>query len=134
MNLELQGALIGIIGVLVGALLAHRLTIGRDRDTRRRDFNSFLSRWRSEIDARWSNGAFEVDDGGVKAFEVGLHQFFAEAKRVQGDFSSRNDFDGLVVKLGSLKVGQLQGQKKAREIIFEALDALIRFTETETGP
>lgn len=125
-------SLAGIIGGLIGARANDNLTRRREqdagRDNRKLNFLAFLARWRSEINTpQHSNGAFEVDDGGVQAFQAGLHQFHAEQERVRDDYPAREKFAQLVSRIGCLKVGGMEGQKRTRKIIFEAMDALIAF-------
>lgn len=125
-------SLAGIIGGLIGARANDKLTRRREqdagRDSRKLNFRAFLARWRSEINTpQHSNRAFEVDDGGIQTFQAGLHQFHAEQERVRDDYPDREKFAQLVGRISSLKVRGMEGQKKAREIIFEAMDALIDF-------
>ena len=126
---KLLGAALG--GGIIAACLNHYFTRRRERDrdadSRKRDFRAFLSRWRSELERIPEHQVPEI----VEHHSAMVHKFHEAQARVRGDFQPVTEFDRLSARLGGLRYNEItSGEKKTRDIIAEALDEFIRFTNT----
>lgn len=125
MNCPFSIAAIGLVGVLVGALIGHWLTLARDRAIRRRTFSGFLLKWRLEI------SSFQKDHhlGSSTLFHVfksKVPDFIIQVELVRDVFRDRQGFELLTKRLAELKDGDC-GDKQPREIILFAIDELVKF-------
>jgi len=134
----------GIVGGLAVALAQHFLTKDREKnrdrqaaeraaseakEKRRLEFLGFLKKWRTEIFSPSDEkigGWRDLSFASVSAFQNKLSSFNSESVLVQNDFPDRQRFDSLTERIAGLK-SEDWNKKQPREVICEAIDALIKF-------
>ena len=114
----------------VGWLAGHWLTGVRDKSSRKRAFIGFLEKWKAEITApsRGPTSIGVVTHPSIKAYDARVCEFRERVEIVRDAFNSANKFQALAARLANLKTDDWQGNKQPREVILEALDALLEFT------
>lgn len=128
MSCSLTSPIVGLVGVIIGILIGHRLTLSRDRAARKRAFLGFLRQWHAEI----SLPRLGPDKLGLginpahEAYYSRLPSFLAEVERVRDAFSNRQRFEFLTSRLGNLKAEDWQNEQPS-EVILHAVDELVRF-------
>jgi hypothetical protein len=138
MNQETFDALKLIIAVfgggVVAAVIAHCLAIRRDerrdREQRKREFRGYLAELRSRVE-RIPHTPDKVPElfGNYTSL---IHAFHRERAKVTGDFLPVTDFIRLSEHLGRLRyeaITQDPNKRNPRDVIAEAIDALIKFTD-----
>src|ERR1035441_7563767 len=133
-----------VIGVVVGGLLAHILSVQRenvareaertrDRDHRKREFRGYLAELRSRVerisdDSKDPRAIPEL----FSSYTSLIHQFHRERAKVTGDFLPVEEFKRLAEALGRLRweaITQDPQKRRPRDVVAEAIDVLIRFTD-----
>jgi len=119
----------GIFAGFTGAFFIHFFTrrreLERESEARRREFRVFLYKWRSQlqrIDHRDTKAIWEHYLGSVD-------ECYAQIARVRTDYAP--SFLEMAARLGGLRfeeITQNPDKKNPRDVIAEAIDALIRFT------
>jgi hypothetical protein len=126
MSCPLTNGIFGVVGVLIGVLIGHRLAGMRDSAARKRAFVGFLKQWRAEICSPPPIGGYGAPDPSEAAYQARVPSFCAEVERVRDIFSDNHGFSSLTSRLGSLKAEDWQN-KQPRDVIVEVIDELIRF-------
>jgi hypothetical protein len=122
----------GIVGGLIGAFAAHKLTQSREqasgRSGRKREFLAFMRAWRIEVDRT------HLQAGGFarrpSSLSDSVSDFGAVAELIRGDFTGerRKKFDALVDTITGFTGGELytqEGHKKVQN----AFDDIIAFVD-----
>ena len=135
----LGGIISGGIGLLAGWLLnkwqrESERTAGME--SRRCYFLAFLKKWRTEIftpSDEKIGGRYDLPAASVSAFQNDLSSFNFQAVLVQNDFPDRQRFNSLTERISGLK-SENWNKKQPRDVICEAIDALINFcSESVSG-
>ena len=126
MSCPFTNAIFGLIGVFIGGLIGHWLTLVRDSTARKRTFLAFLKQWRVEIFSAKQASGYWSGNPNKAAYHARIPSFHAEVERVRGVFSDSQRFEFLTSRLGSLKAEDWQN-KQPCDVILEALDALVEF-------
>jgi hypothetical protein len=123
-----------LFGGLVAAVLAHWLTIRcdemRDREQRKREFRGYLAELRSRVE-RIPHTPEKVPEL-FSSYSSLIHAFHRERAKVTGDFLPVTEFIRLSEHLGRLRyeaIAQDPKKRNPRDVIAEAIDALIKFTD-----
>jgi hypothetical protein len=130
--LKLVVAVLG--GGIVAAIIAHCLAIRReetrDREQRKREFRGYLAELRSRVE-RIPHTPDKVPEL-FDSYTSLIHQFHRERAKVTGDFLPVADFIKLSERLGRLRyeaITQDPQKRNPRDVIAEAIDSLIEFTD-----
>jgi len=126
----LTNSFFGLIGVLVGGLIVHRLTLARESDARKRAFRSFLRKWRSEISS-FNPPEILGRQTIFSFFKSKLPDFDYEVDLVRDAFRDSRKFETLTKNIRDLK--EQDCKDKPREAILYAIDELIRFCTKKCG-
>ncbi len=119
----------GAMGALITWFATDRRERRRDLDQRKREFRGYLAELRSRVE-RIQHTPDKVPEL-FSSYTSLIHTFHRERAKVHGDFLPAADFDRLSRKLGGLRYEDIAKQpgKNPRDVIAEAIDELIRFTE-----
>jgi hypothetical protein len=121
------GIFAGFTGAFFINFYTRRRELERESEARRREFRVFLYKWRSQLqridhretDAIWRHYLGQVDE------------CYAQMARVRTDYKPFGVFLGMAERLGGLRfeeITQNPNKKNPRDVIAEAIDALIKFT------
>jgi hypothetical protein len=135
-------AVVAVIGWFVVNALGKRRELQRDREAREhsariakenrnRFFLAFLDQWHWDISsAPHPPSAFYTRLPVMDAYRKKIGSLQTEAAKVRGDVTNVPEFNRLVDALGRFATGNWdREEKKPREAILEAMDALIGFVE-----
>jgi hypothetical protein len=132
MSCPLTNAIIGLVGVLVGALAGHWLTVYHHNGETRRAFSGFLKKWLAELNA--VSGARSHGVGGIgsdparDAFYDKIPVFEERVALVSNLYKGR-EWDRLCNAVRAMN--HEQGKPKARaEDMRKAVSELIEATRT----
>jgi hypothetical protein len=119
--------LVALLGWLIVPRINDALTKRRERENKRLDFVRFLKRWRTEVEL--FRHPTHIGIGGSHPVEIGYREkmpdFISEIERARSAFGG-GQFDALTKKLAGLTNEDFK-QANPRDIILEAIDALIEF-------
>jgi len=119
----------GIFAGFTGAFFIHFFTrrreLERESEARRRDFRVFLYRWRSQLQR-----IPHTDTTAIWKHYLGMvDECYAQMAKVRTDYT--RPFLTMADRLGGLRfeeITQNPDKKNPRDVIAEAIDALIKFT------
>jgi hypothetical protein len=121
----------GIFAGFTGAFFIHFFTrrreLERESEARRREFRVFLYKWRSQLQ--------RIDHRDTKAiwqhYLGSVDECYAQIARVRTDYAK--SFLEMAARLGGLRfeeITQHPDNKNPRDVIAEAIDALIKYRES----
>ncbi|MGD0207135.1 MAG: hypothetical protein ABSC89_05975 [Verrucomicrobiota bacterium] len=118
MKLDFWSFLIGLLFAVVGNVVTHRLTLNRERMSRKFEVAGFLGRWIGK-----------TKHGDVRAVYIEfLDSLWGYYGRDMGDYCRRAEFRRLCHDLGSLNPEDIQkDQERYREAIITKAEALLDF-------
>ena len=137
---ETIALLVVIIGWPVSAYFGHLWTLRSHRISRefaakdaatkrRREYLAFLEKWRVEIFSPSNEkigGFYDLSAATISAYQNKVASFKSQTVIVQDDFPARQRFDALAKRIAGLKDADWN-EKQPRDVICEAIDALIKF-------
>ena len=113
-------------GGVTGSLLTYFLTRSTARESRKRDFLSFMRGWRMEV-------ARDNPHKTANQFSAKVSLFEQEVEKISDDYSG--GFEDLVKKLSSLRDSDVEemsrnGNMIGRDRLLTAIDAVVNFVKT----
>jgi hypothetical protein len=129
-NFTILVFIIVLIGWLVIPRINRDVATKSETASRKREFIGFLEEWKADISAP-DRGPTKIDVSiptAVKAYDAKVGAFQKQVAIVRDVFSDADRFETLTIKLGNLKAEDWK-EKQRREVILEALDALIQFVK-----
>jgi len=119
----------GVMGAIIGAVASGYRERKRDREHRKREFRGYLAELRSRVE-RIPHTPDKVPEL-FSSYTSLIHAFHRERAKVYGDFLPLAECERLTRRLGGLRYEEITGtpNKYPRDIIAEAIDELIRFTD-----
>jgi hypothetical protein len=130
--IRLVGA--GIVGGLISAFVAHKLTISRERmsgqASRKREFLVFMKSWRVEIDRQYlESGGFVRN---AASFTDMVSSYCGMAESIRKDFrgTERNQFDALHAAMTRCGAQNFNHGEQQRSQMLKAFGDLISFVNS----
>jgi len=132
----------GISGGITGAVVSHVLAKRREtssrehaaqtaRDARKRDFLSFMDKWRAHIERRTQQPLFAD-------FSERIAEFRGEQAKIRDDFvvpETRNQFDKLITSVASMRGSEVEkisadGATIGKAELVTRLDRIVEFVRS----